>query len=1122
MCATLSAQVKIGDNPQNIDPSSVLELESTDKVLVITRVSTAQMNAIVPSQGALCFNTDLQSVHYYDGTQWVNIGGGGTGGPLTADAIVNTQPTIVITPTATGDNLEVAPNSIRSEQIVDGGINGVDIQDGSIGQGKLQDNSVTQEKLSENSVGAFALDNDNIGVSAFNNDAGYITAGDITSISADAGNAITAGSDGGAYYDDTNLLMDVMDNAADIAADNDQSPANEIQNPTLTGTILGLTNTAGTVDLGPLISAGGSDDQNIGPVTLDASNILSIGIENGMPATVDLSSLAGGTADGSETIINPTATVTVAGTGTALDPYLLTAVGGGTGGAVISDATLTGDGSSVAAALGLADDAVTTAKILDANVTDAKIAPGAADQILRTAPDGLSVGWVDLPTGGAVISDATLIGDGSSAATALGLADDAVTTAKILDANVTTAKIAPAPDLTPAADQMLITTDAGVVEWAPLTPHMGTAKSIFFADTDGTPTTADDNVNPDDDRGFFWDTDARQLGAQSFGALFIGLEPGNAQSNAAKVHIADNFPGVAYALQLQNNSATVTGRTTGMLFATEGTGSYGKGALVYEYQDTWARGDFHFLQRSDFGPGTDDNPDLSHRAFTIKNNSDIVLYGGIDVDGTGLGTAGQVLSSTGTGVQWINAGSSSITLAGDVTGLSSATQIATGAVNSDKILNGAIATEDVADDAITAAKIASDVAGIGLTQNVTTGALEIADDAITTGRILDGEVQTLDIADDNVTPAKIAEGTNGQVLTTDALGDVVWAAPVSGAVITDATIAGDGTLATPLSVANDAITTGRILDGEVQTADIADNNVTPAKIAEGTNGQVLTTDAVGDVVWAAPAAGAVTTDATIAGDGTLATPLSVANNAITTGRILDGEVQTADIADAAITSSKLAIGSVQGSFMGTSVIIAGTIGTADIGANAIGNAEIQTGAVRTGEIFDGTITDTDIDAAAAIVGTKVDPDFGAQDVLTTGNVGGNVITAQGNLVTVTGSIFKGATDVHPDYVFQKYFTGSSSLKDDYDFSNLTEVEAYLKKYYHLPGIKSAQQVEMEGVWDVGKSNLQNLEKIEELFLYTIEQEKKIKTLESDKDSLLNELEQVKKDIEEIKAFLKDK
>lgn len=50
---TIYAQVKIGDNPSAIHPNSILELESTDKALVISRMSTAQMNAITPLHGAL-------------------------------------------------------------------------------------------------------------------------------------------------------------------------------------------------------------------------------------------------------------------------------------------------------------------------------------------------------------------------------------------------------------------------------------------------------------------------------------------------------------------------------------------------------------------------------------------------------------------------------------------------------------------------------------------------------------------------------------------------------------------------------------------------------------------------------------------------------------------------------------------------------------------------------------------------------------------------------------------------------------------------------------------------------------------------------------------------------------
>ncbi|MFK7812920.1 MAG: beta strand repeat-containing protein, partial [Maribacter sp.] len=839
----LSAQVKIGDNPQNIDVSSVLELESTDKVLVITRVTTAQMNAIAPNQGALCFNTDLQSVHFYDGAQWVSIGGGGgTGGPLTADPIVNAESTIVITPTGTGDNLEVAPESITSNQIKDGSITGTDIADGSIGPGKIQDLSITQEKLSENSVGAFALDNDNFGVSAFMNDAGYITAGDITSVSTDADNSIITGSDGGAFYDDTNLLNDVVDNATAIAADNDQSITNEIQGLTIVGQQLTISD-GNTVTIPAGATADGSET-----VVTAGTNVTVTGIGT-MAAPYVVNAAGGGTpADGSETIINPTATVTVAGTGTTLDPYLLTAVGGGAGtteevdemtltgvgtpanpfeikpslingqylrtdatgnvvwdnlpsgtggsvasdgmtivgdgadattelmvptggitdvqildatilaedlnqmgatagqvliwddvagvwapganagggGAVITDLTLNGDGSSIAAALGLADDAVTTAKILDANVTDAKIAPGGADQILRTAADGLSVAWTDLPTGSASIVDATLVGDGSSVATALGLADDAVTTVKILDANVTDAKIAPGAAnqiLRTAADGLSVawadlptsstsfvdatlvgdgssaatalgladdavttakianatilaedlnamgaTADGEILQWdtalnagaggwevAVNAGHTGTPDQIFFAaTTTGVPTGTNELV---------WNQTAI---AGAFPALGIGIDPLGVQSAKAKVHIMENYPltgdPISYGLQLQNRSTT-NGTAVGMIFSVDDwTTSYGKGGLVFERTGDWAVGDFHFLQNNATGMGTDVNPTLADKAFTITKDKDLGIYGGIDIGGagTGFGANNQVLASGGPGnpVKWVAAGGS--------------------------------------------------------------------------------------------------------------------------------------------------------------------------------------------------------------------------------------------------------------------------------------------------------------------------------------------------------------------------------------------------------------------------------------------------------------------------------
>ncbi|MEP5634070.1 MAG: hypothetical protein ABJL43_00685 [Maribacter dokdonensis] len=70
-CAT--AQVKIGQNPNTIHSASIVELESTDKAFVLTRLSTAQMQAITPLNGAVVYNTDTQCVHYFNGTVWTNL-----------------------------------------------------------------------------------------------------------------------------------------------------------------------------------------------------------------------------------------------------------------------------------------------------------------------------------------------------------------------------------------------------------------------------------------------------------------------------------------------------------------------------------------------------------------------------------------------------------------------------------------------------------------------------------------------------------------------------------------------------------------------------------------------------------------------------------------------------------------------------------------------------------------------------------------------------------------------------------------------------------------------------------------------------------------------------------------
>ncbi len=119
-----------------------------------------------------------------------------------------------------------------------------------------------------------------------------------------------------------------------------------------------------------------------------------------------------------------------------------------------------------------------------------------------------------------------------------------------------------------------------------------------------------------------------------------------------------------------------------------------------------------------------------------------------------------------------------------------------------------------------------------------------------------------------------------------------------------------------------------------------------------------------------------------------------------------------------------------------------------------------------------------------------------------------VIDSQGNVgigsanpdekLTVRGTIHAEEVridlSVPADYVFQSYYTGTSALKSDYVIPTLEEVEAYTRKNHHLPNIPSAASIQENGL-SVGEMTNLLLEKIEELTLYTIEQEKRIKTLE---------------------------
>ncbi|WP_299254030.1 tail fiber protein [uncultured Aquimarina sp.] len=85
----------------------------------------------------------------------------------------------------------------------------------------------------------------------------------------------------------------------------------------------------------------------------------------------------------------------------------------------------------------------------------------------------------------------------------------------------------------------------------------------------------------------------------------------------------------------------------------------------------------------------------------------------------------------------------------------------------------------------------------------------------------------------------------------------------------------------------------------------------------------------------------------------------------------------------------------------------------------------------------------------------------------------------------------------PDYVFKK----------EYDLKTLEEVQNYIAKEGHLPNIPSASEMEKEGV-NLKEMNMKLLEKVEELTLYTIAQEKAIKEQKEANDSLEKRLQKL--------------
>ena len=119
-------------------------------------------------------------------------------------------------------------------------------------------------------------------------------------------------------------------------------------------------------------------------------------------------------------------------------------------------------------------------------------------------------------------------------------------------------------------------------------------------------------------------------------------------------------------------------------------------------------------------------------------------------------------------------------------------------------------------------------------------------------------------------------------------------------------------------------------------------------------------------------------------------------------------------------------------------------------------------------------------------------------VATNGNIGIDTETPTEKLHVIGNILASGS--ITPDYVFETYFDGKSKLKPHYELRPLEENIEYAKKHKHLPGVSSAQEIKEQGGIILNRAVEQNLEKIEELYLYMHELQQEIKELKETKST----------------------
>ncbi len=972
--SVLQAQVKIGNNPQNIDISSVLELESTNKAFVITRVNSVQMNAIVPLEGAMVYNTDEQCLHYYDGIEWINICEAFANNlTFTSAALANPGnfETITITQdTPTNYNFEVG--LLNASNIQDGTIGTTKIVNGSVTQTKLATNSVNSDKISDKSIQTIdiapglantVLQTNGAGDTVLwaQLDASTITGRDLTQ----GDNSITITNGLGATLENTEIRVTdggistakLEDNAVTTAKILDANITDaklDKANISLTGFAAPTADISmGTFKLTDVVDPTNAQDaatKNYVDTEISASKTLTdasifIGdatnTAQALPITGEVTLTNAGVvtinddaittvkiADGAVTVDKIGATPADAGsflvTNTLGVPVWRSALN------TVDDTTIEID--ILTGQLRVKDDGIITAKIADDAITPLKI-----DATI--AGSGLSR---DITTGVLSVNGAGVAGDGNITSTDLDVSGDtnallgdvvidinanAVTTTKIADDAVTATKIN--ADVAGEGLEKNTTTGALDVLVDNATIEIDATNGLQVLANGITATQiADDAVTP-------LKIDASIAGSGISRDATTGILSVNGAGVAGDGNITSTDLDVSGDTNALLGDVVIDINANAVTAAKINTDVAGEGL---EKNTTTGALDVLVDNATIEIDATNGLQVLANgiTATQMADNAVTPLKIDASIAGSGISrdaTTG-VLSVNGAGV----AGDGNITSTDlDVSG-------DTNALLGDVVI-------DINANAVTAAKINTDVAGEGLEKNTTTGALDVLVDNATIEidatnglQVLANGITATQIADDAVTPLKIDATIAGTGLirnTTTGILSIDNTAIIGDGNITsdDLTVGGTangllenvtleiaaGKVGTT-ELADDSVISSKIANGTIIEEDLANNAITNQKVLNstltisklanvpGNPGSFLMTDASGIPTWRL--ATDTVDDSTI--EINLANgQLRVPTNGITSTQIANNAITTAKILDANVTLAKIAPSTTNGQVLTT-------------------------------------------------------------------------------------------------------------------------------------------------------------------------------------------------------------